>query len=642
MKKFFIAVLLFSMFMGSVYGDKIYRLPTTIVSADRFKSSKNKTSYRVTVITAKEIENLALRNLSEIIDYSSNIITSDNGYNGSVAKISMRGGFTRHITVMIDGVPINSSFNGSPDLTLIPTESIKRIEIIEGPISAMYGSGSISGVINIITKDDSRNTFSIGLKNRNGYKCSASVSTPFGYLLFSIGNDRSWRSNTDLSKNSFLWEKKISINRFDLSLTTLYSGYRVGVPGPMPDSNFIPEFGDSTANSLYNYQNTHKFLTRLSSIYNFNSNNMIRLNYSLSFDSLLYYSQYRSFIDNSVQHSYYEYLTISNFPEIVYLLSKHSFDFSIGGNLNVQNNYSHSDVYGDSNILSDSSSWNVKYNTYSIFQEGKLKFIPHFILENKLRYDYVVLSKDTISRKFNALSYALGTVFNYKIFLLKANYGTAFKNPGLNDLFFPYMGNPDLKAENSREFSTSFGINLYKTDFNVSYFNKSIDNLIYWNGMTPQNINSVKINGLESGFKASFSLLSLSINLLYQKSISHDLIDSLGNYIERPTPYSPDFKASYGITLYLPLGFTLGNSGTFTSSYVNYFKNYSGGIDTVKTENNFIINANVNKNMDNTNISFSINNILDYRGIKNFGYSAYDRGYPFDGRRFEFSISSTF
>ena len=264
-------------------------------------------------------------------------------------------------------------------------------------------------------------------------------------------------------------------------------------------------------------------------------------------------------------------------------------------------------------------------------------------MENKLRYDYVSLNKDTISRLFKSLSYSFGSILNYNIFILKGNYGTTFKNPGINDLFFPYMGNPDLKPERGKEFSMLVGLQMTGFNMNVSYFNKNIDDLIYWSGTSPKNINSVNINGIEGRMGISTKNIFLLANLTYQNSISHDIIDTTNIPITRKTPYSPTFKGSYTLKIKLPHGISICNSGIYTTSYVNYFKNYSsGGIDTVKTNNHFTINGNINIDLSDFNFIFAVNNILNYRGIKSFGYSEYDKGYPYDGRRLSFTISTSF
>lgn len=642
MKRYFIAVLLL-MFSLSLLADATYSIPTTVVTADRISVSNDKTSYRVQIITKSDIRKLHLSNLSEILNYSSSIISMDNGYDGSVSRVSIRGGFSSHVLFMIDGIPMNSSFNGSPSLSSLPVESISRIEIIEGPASSLYGTGSISGIVNIITDKSRHNEFSISLKDRNTYNASASLYSPIGKLSFNSLNNKGWRSNTDYIKNNILWNKRIVLSKFNIDLQFMYNYSSIGVPGPMPDTLFIPEFGDSTATCLFDNQKDRNYLGKIKFAYSINGNNALNLQFASKFDSLHYYSQYRSYFDSTLQYSHYKYLTISNIPEFFYTFYNSNFLASIGFYGDFQNNYSRTETYGDTAILVDSSSWKVKYNTYAIFHECKINLFSHTILEEKIRYDIINVISDTVNRDFKDFSYSAGVVSKFKPIILKINYGTAFKNPGLNDLFFPYMGNPNLKPENSREFSVLAGLNLDRLNIDISYFYKNIDNLIYWSGMSPDNINKVKSQGIEFNCNFNFSIVSSHINAYYMNSKSFDIIDTTNIPVERKTPYSPDLKIAYGLQFSLPFSVSLNGSGVYTSSYLNYFANYStGGYDTLQTGNTFILNASLSKRITRTNLTISVKNITDIRSTKSFGYSIYDRGYPYDGRRISFSVSSSF
>ncbi|MCZ6876391.1 MAG: TonB-dependent receptor, partial [bacterium] len=74
---------------------------------------------------------------------------------GSVSSVYMRGGDPNFTVVLIDGVKVNDPTNsrgGSFDFSTLNTENIERIEIVRGPLSAVYGSDAMSGAINIITR----------------------------------------------------------------------------------------------------------------------------------------------------------------------------------------------------------------------------------------------------------------------------------------------------------------------------------------------------------------------------------------------------------------------------------------------------------------------------------------------------------
>ena len=105
-------------------------------------------------VTAADIESSGARTLDEAINLlpGVNIRTGGEG----VPRIDIRGFRTRHVILLLDGVPFNSAFDQQFDPTQIPVENIARIKVTTGPSSVLYGQGGLGGVINIITKKGSR------------------------------------------------------------------------------------------------------------------------------------------------------------------------------------------------------------------------------------------------------------------------------------------------------------------------------------------------------------------------------------------------------------------------------------------------------------------------------------------------------
>ncbi|HEX5818809.1 MAG TPA: TonB-dependent receptor plug domain-containing protein, partial [Gemmatimonadales bacterium] len=69
-----------------------------------------------------------------------------------VPRIDVRGYRTRHVTLLLDGIPINSTFDGQFDPTLIPAELIERVKLTTGAPSVLYGQGGLGGVLNVVTR----------------------------------------------------------------------------------------------------------------------------------------------------------------------------------------------------------------------------------------------------------------------------------------------------------------------------------------------------------------------------------------------------------------------------------------------------------------------------------------------------------
>ena len=109
----------------------------------------------VTVITREEIEARQADSVSELLQTVPGVYTDQPGSRGGVSSVYIRGGDPNFTLVLIDGVKVNDPTNsrgGSFDFSSLSTDNIERIEIVRDPMSSLYGSDSLSGVINIITK----------------------------------------------------------------------------------------------------------------------------------------------------------------------------------------------------------------------------------------------------------------------------------------------------------------------------------------------------------------------------------------------------------------------------------------------------------------------------------------------------------
>ena len=71
---------------------------------------------------------------------------------GGIPRLNVRGFRSRHLVLLLDGIPLNSTFDGQADPFLIPVEQIASIKLAPGTGSVLYGQGGLGGVVNIITR----------------------------------------------------------------------------------------------------------------------------------------------------------------------------------------------------------------------------------------------------------------------------------------------------------------------------------------------------------------------------------------------------------------------------------------------------------------------------------------------------------
>ena len=128
------------------------RLEKIIITSKRISVGVSSVTENVSVAGAEEIEKFPAGNLSEALSYISGIDIEPRQGFSRATSLSIQGSDSRHVRLMIDGIPMNNQASGQADPTKFPIENIERIEVIKGPSSNVWGSG-LGGVINIITKD---------------------------------------------------------------------------------------------------------------------------------------------------------------------------------------------------------------------------------------------------------------------------------------------------------------------------------------------------------------------------------------------------------------------------------------------------------------------------------------------------------
>jgi vitamin B12 transporter len=93
--------------------------------------------------------------------------------------VFIRGSNSNHVLLLVDGVRLGTVTTGTATWEFIPLELIDHIEIVRGPVSSLYGSDAIGGVVQIFTKrgeGPARPFFEVGLGSQNTSVATAGVS----------------------------------------------------------------------------------------------------------------------------------------------------------------------------------------------------------------------------------------------------------------------------------------------------------------------------------------------------------------------------------------------------------------------------------------------------------------------------------
>jgi len=186
---------LFLVLMIPAFGqdDDLFYLTDMVVTATRTDTLSRYIGRPFTVVTALEIEQRRALTIEQALSGVPGLSFAQNGPTGLLAIFS-RGSNQYHTKVLIDGVPIQdvsaTQVSAQPILSTLNMSDVERIEVVRGSQSLLYGSESIGGAINIITKGGYHSPFKMTLEmGEHGYsRVSASTAMQTGIASFRLGS----------------------------------------------------------------------------------------------------------------------------------------------------------------------------------------------------------------------------------------------------------------------------------------------------------------------------------------------------------------------------------------------------------------------------------------------------------------------
>jgi len=184
---------------------KVSKLDEVVVTGQFEPQSLRKSVHNVRIITKEDMKRLAANNLGDVLNQYLNISIRNDQNNGRTS-VSMFGLDSQYFKILMDNVPLisDTGLGTNVDLTQVNLDDIEQIEIIEGSMGVTHGANAVTGILNIITKKNSRNKWEIttsvqeetvsdeyALFNKGRHIQSAKVSHNFNDNWFvSVGGNR--------------------------------------------------------------------------------------------------------------------------------------------------------------------------------------------------------------------------------------------------------------------------------------------------------------------------------------------------------------------------------------------------------------------------------------------------------------------
>ncbi len=420
--------------------------------------------YPVKVIDEKVIQQRAANNLEELLAGETNFRLKSDLIIGSGLQIGGIGG--ENIKILVDGVPVIGRLNGNIDLSQIPLYNVKQVEIIQGSLSAIYGSNSAGGVINIITKKSQIKAFeakinslveSVNIQNHSlnlGYRYKKLlVQTGAAFYQFAgLPGDTlravSWKPKQQLSSNTTF---KYYIDDAQ-QLTYTYNIFKEQLDNlgeiKLPTKEYAYAFDDyyytTRSDQNLNYQGSwRKF--HLQSMLGFN--HFYRLK-----------EAYQTRIKQGTSTLLEMGQDTSTFAG---LLSRTVASYQYSSKLNFQSGIEAYQESTNSLKIVDSSQQNNHFSNiadYAFFALAKIQLFNNQLvtLQPALRIAYNTKFKAPLMPSLNVL---LRPSENWTI---RASYAKGFRAPSLKELYFNFIdinhyviGNQNIKAESTDNFILS-------------------------------------------------------------------------------------------------------------------------------------------------------------------------------------------
>ncbi len=590
------------------------------VSANRVFTPVNETGAIVDVIDEEIIQNKKATFLTQILSTTPGISVSQNGPVGSTTEIKIRGYGSKYIKVYYDGIDIAdvTGVEVKPYIVGIPSNNLKKIEILQGSQSALYGSEAVGGVLFLETKDlKEKNDSSINIQYGSYNTKSLSISTGYQIegtklgLRFSNTESDGYsalETSKEGAENDGYFNREISIK----TLTDFNNGasFSLNLLNTFNKGDYDGFMGDA---ENYYYEQLNQGLGAKLSIKGKNSDQKFGLNF---------YKTDRT--------------QFSPFASTEYYGNRGSIDYQILRNFNFGRG-----IFGlaaETNTVEINKTDKV-VNNYASFISLLTKPINNATLDTTIRLDDHSVFGQKITGRIT------GTYQPNKDLVIKVGSGTGFRAPSLDEMYGQYnvndpsnfradsngnftvlYGNPLLKPENSTSMDAGFSyrINKFNAVLSGSIFNIKIDNAISWDPEDPTDWYDGKYNqlGNKSERKGYDLRLNTSINSNSKFGISYaNTTDENGNSVSNIP------KQVINLSLFSKVTDKLSINGELQSvSELTGVKSDGSGVVPLKDYN--LLNAKLSYLLNgNSKIYLNGENLLDETYETSSGYGTAKRSF---------------
>ena len=468
--------------------ERTYNLNPVVVTGSGHHQRLKSTATPVRVLSSQEIEEQGISTFDGALTRMMPQVSMAPNSMGTFLRLNGLG--NKYILILINGQKLTGDISNNIDLNRINMARVKRIEVLDGAASSLYGSDAIAGVINIITDQPTQNLISVESDTHVSGKGQLTEAVTLDIFTHGFGSYTSFtHDRADSYQNNSLEYVKGSDTETQETIAPLFTGYRSNLVGQKftyaPDEHLALNAGldysykitdrpnsnpDVTGGTDYEMQ-YKGFRWNVGGIYKFTAKNSLQANFTA--DRFRYGKEYD--------------VETKNYQVGDFVLSKkqHAYEADVKTILGLAKDGT--TIFG-ANWRKDcleATSGNIDKSAYTLafYGQHEQKFLRDFTATVGARYTHHETFGDHFTPKAT-LMYAPGS------FRFRATYSAGFRAPGLDEIYYHYysvnrgkpqiiFGNHDLSPEKSNYFALNAE---YHTDWLVAsvtgYLNRINDMVV--------------------------------------------------------------------------------------------------------------------------------------------------------------------
>ena len=582
-------------FASPSYSAENINLDDVVVTATRTPQLREAVIADVTVINQEEIQRGGQTTLVELLQRQAGIEITSSGGAGTTSGIFMRGTNSGNVVVLIDGLRVDSATLGATAFENLPVGQIEKIEILRGPATSLYGQDAIGGVIQIFTKKSEAGAVKF---NANlGYGSYDTVRADAG-VSGSVADTRFALNASSLKTNSFsaIRTKNKDYSDDDANRNLAFSG-----------------------NIIHKIESGHELGFQF-----FHSDGRVHFDNSCPLDAS--FNCIIGKFDSLSDAKQFTYAVFSQNQFTDFWLSKvrigqgvdesRTFDVASvkGGDffqtkqlqINWQNDFKL--PLGTLTLMYDGLEQKVNSTIkYDVKERENDGFVASYLLNTAAQSFQMSLRHDSNSQFGGKSTGNIGYGFSFNPnWRATASFGTAYKAPTFNDLYYPLFGNPNLKPEESRNIETSLRYQTDGTTASATLYHNKVRNLIGYDNATNSvlNIKKATLNGLSLNANQNWDNLNIGGSIDVQSPTD----DETNNLLVRRANRHASANINY----------TMG-AWRFGAETIASSVRYNNAANTVRFSGYALLNATVNYQFNKDwSAQARANNILD----KNYALGA--------------------